>query len=119
MRFEGLFGVTIGPRIDRVRPFAKAAAGFLQVGETPIGFACIAIFPPPLACTLAGGATLPAYELGGGIEINSSSNTFVRIDVADRMLKYPGPVLRSDFTRQEEGFRGHALRVTLGGGLRF
>ena len=119
MRFEGLFGVTVGPRIDRVRPFAKVAAGFLHVGETPIGFACIAIFPPPLACTLAGGATLPAYEIGGGVTIMASSKTFVRIDVADRILKYPGPVLRSDFTRQEEGFRGHALRLTVAGGLRF
>ena len=26
-RFEGLFGVTVGPRIDRIRPFAKVAAG--------------------------------------------------------------------------------------------
>src|SRR5262245_46549996 len=47
-RIEGLFGVTAGPRLHRVRPFAKAAAGFLDVDNTPIAFACIAIFPPPL-----------------------------------------------------------------------
>lgn len=118
-RFEGLFGVTLGPRIGRVRPFVKAGGGFLQIGETPIAFACIAIFPPPLACTLAGGDTLPAFELGGGISIDATSKTFIRIDVADRILKYPGPVLRPDFTASDEGFAGHAMRFTLGGGVRF
>ena len=118
-RFEGLFGVTIGPRLAAVRPFVKAGAGFLQVGDTPIAFACIAIFPPPLACTLAGGATLPSYELGGGVEINAGSNTFVRVDVADRILKYPGPTFRSGFEIEPEGFFGHAVRFTVGGGIRF
>src|SRR5690348_5063230 len=44
-RFEGLFGATIGPQLDRVRPFGKLTAGFLKVGATPGAFACIAIFP--------------------------------------------------------------------------
>src|SRR5436190_15909221 len=35
-RFEGLFGATVGPRLGRIRPFATAAAGFLNVGDTPI-----------------------------------------------------------------------------------
>jgi hypothetical protein len=119
-RFEGLFGVTVGPRVARVRPFAKAGAGFLQVGDTPISFACIAIFPPPLACTLAGGETLAVYEIGGGVEVNASAKTFVRVDVADRMLKYPGPTFRGDFREVEpDGFFGHALRFTIGGGVRF
>ncbi len=57
-RVEGLFGVTAGPRFDRVRLFGKLRAGFLRVGEAPRPFACILIFPPPLACTLAAGHTL-------------------------------------------------------------
>lgn len=119
-RFEGLFGATIGPRLGRVRPFAKAGAGFLQVGETPMAFACVAIFPPPLACTLAGGATMPIYEIGGGVEINASSRTFVRVDIADRILKYPGPTFRGGLSEVElDGFFGHAVRFTLGGGVRF
>jgi hypothetical protein len=118
-RFEGLFGVTIGPRIAAVRPFGKVSAGFLQVGDTPIAFACIAIYPPPLSCALAGGDTLAAYEIGGGVEVNTSSMTFIRADISDRILSYPGPVLRSDFTRSDEGFLGHAIRFTVGGGLRF
>jgi hypothetical protein len=118
-RFEGLFGVTIGPRLGAVRPFAKAGAGFLQIGDTPVAFACIAIFPPPLACTLAGGDTLAAYEIGGGVAVNAGSRTFVRVDVADRMLSYPGPTLRADLSRADDGFVGHALRFTIGGGIRF
>ena len=118
-RIEGLFGATIGPRINRVRPFAKAAAGFLKVAEPPLGFACIAIFPPPLACVMAGGPTLPAYEIGGGIDVSATPRTFFRADIADRILKYPGPTLSRDFSANDEGFLGHAIRFTIGGGIRF
>src|SRR5688572_21413146 len=54
-RFEGLFGVSVGPRINRFRPFVKGAAGFLNSSEAPEPFACIAIFPPPLNCLMAAG----------------------------------------------------------------
>ena len=118
-RVEGLFGVTLGPKIDRVRPFAKAAAGFLKVGAAPRPFPCIAIFPPPLNCTLGTGDTLAAYEIGGGIDIAATSRTFIRVDVADRILKYPGPTFDSNFKIRDQGFLGHALRLTLGGGIRF
>lgn len=118
-RVEGLFGVTAGPRLNRIRPFAKAAAGFLKVGATPGAFACIAIFPPPLACLLAGGATLPAYEFGGGVEINATDRAFFRVDLTDRVLKYPGPSFTANLERRDDGFFGHALGITLGAGLRF
>jgi len=118
-RIEGMFGATVGPRLGRWRPFAKAGAGFLDIGATPRAFVCIAIFPPPLACTLAGGQTLPAYEFGGGIEIDAAAKSFVRVDITDRILKYPGPTFDSHFERHDGGFFGGALRVTLGGGIRF
>ena len=118
-RFEGLFGVTVGPRLDRVRPFVKAAAGFLSVAETPDAFPCIAIFPPPLSCSLATGDTLTAYELGGGVEIDAARSSFIRVDVSDRILTYPGPTLDRDFQVRDEGFLGHALRFTIGAGFRF
>ncbi len=118
-RFEGLFGVTVGPRLHRVRPFAKAAAGFLELGATPGPFVCIAIFPPPLHCALAGGGTLQAYDIGGGVAIDATRRTFLRVDVTDRILKYPGPTFDSKFKVRDEGFLGHALRVTLGAGIRF
>ena len=118
-RFEGLFGATIGPRLGRVRVFGRGAAGFLQVSESPRPFACILIFPPPLACLMAAGQTLPAYDLGGGIELSTSSGTFVRGDVSDRILKYPAPTFRQGLVREDEGFYGHAFRFALSGGFRF
>jgi hypothetical protein len=118
-RFEGLFGATIGPRLSGVRPFAKVSAGFLNVSPSGGAFACIAIFPPPLACLLAGGDTLPAFEIGGGVEIDATSRAFIRVDVADRVLKYPGPTFGPDFEIRDEGFFGHALRLTLGAGFKF
>ena len=120
-RLEGSIGATIGPRIDRVRPFAKVSAGFLKVSPTSGAFACIAIFPPPLACLLAGGSTLPAYEIGGGVEVDAAARTFIRADITDRILRYPGPVFRGFGTEQriDEDFFGGAMKFTLGAGVRF
>jgi len=115
---EGLFGVTAGPSFERVRTFAKARAGFLAFRESSRPIACIAIFPPPLSCTLAAGRTLPALEIGGGTEIELTRRTFVRIDAADRILKYPGPAFSRgrSFT---DGFWRHDFSLTVGGGRRF
>lgn len=118
-RVESLFGATVGPRLNRIRPFAKVASGFLKVGATSGPFVCIAIFPPPLNCALAGGDTVPVFEIGGGVEVDATARTFLRVDIADRILKYPGPTLGPNFEIREEGFFGHALRFTFGGGFRF
>lgn len=118
-RFEGLFGVTVGPQVNRIRPFAKAAAGFLRSSGAPEPFACIAIFPPPLACLMAAGETMAAYEIGGGVEVSTTRTTFLRIDVTDRILEYPGPSFGKNFERIDDAFYGHALRFTIGGGIRF
>lgn len=118
-RFEGLFGVTVGPRLNRIRPFVKAAAGFLDSSEAPAPFPCIAIFPPPLSCVLASGDTLTAFEFGGGVEVSTSDRSFLRVDVTDRMLEYPGPTFTRDFERKDDAFYGHAFRMTIGAGFRF
>ena len=118
-RFEGLFGVTVGPRLNRVRPFAKVAAGFLQTNGTQERIICIAIFPPPLRCSLAADQTLTAFEFGGGVELDLTDRWFVRVDVTDRMLEYPGPTLTPDFEVRDDAFFGHALRFTIGAGFRF
>jgi len=118
-RVEGLFGATVGPTIARIRPFVSAAAGFLNVAATPVSFACVTIFPPPLACLMAGGQTLPAYAIGGGVDISASSHTSLRVDITDRILKYPGPTFDAKFERRDDGFFGGALRFTIGAALRF
>ena len=100
-RFEGLFGATAGATFDRFRPFVRVRPGFVAVQESPEPFACILIFPPPLTCTLASGRTLAAVDLGGGVDIATTARTFVRVDLGDRLVRYPGPVvrLRSDDSR--------------------
>jgi hypothetical protein len=127
-RFEGLFGATVGPRLGRVRPFGKVRPGFVGFEGASEPFACILIFPPPLSCTLAAGETLFALDLGGGIELFTSPRTFVRVDAGDRMVRYPAPVIRGDFSRRGEDaersiendpFFGHDFRFTVGGGMRF
>jgi hypothetical protein len=118
-RVEGLFGATLGPRLGAVRPFAKLRPGFLRFGEAPAPIACILIFPPPLRCTLAGGRTAFALDVGGGVEWFSSGRTFVRVDAGDRIVRYPAPTIDSSGTVRSESFAGHDFRFTVGGGLRF
>jgi hypothetical protein len=118
-RIEGVFGATVGPELTRLRPFAKAAAGFLKVSPTSGAFACIAIFPPPLACLLVGGDTLPVFEMGGGVTFTTTSRTFLRADLGYRFLKYPGPTFDSDFQVRDEGWWAGAPRCSFGAGIRF
>jgi hypothetical protein len=118
-RLEGLFGVTIGPQFDRLRPFAKVRPGFLDYAAVSGGFACIAIYPPPLSCVLAGGKTTFALDLGGGFEYFPSRATFIRVDGSDRMLRYPAPVFDMDRQVRQDPFFAHDFRLSVGGGFRF
>lgn len=118
-RLEGLFGVTVGPRFDRVQPFARLRPGFVSYREAPQPFPCILIFPPPLSCALASGRTLFALDIGGGVEVFATPKTFVRMDAGDRLLKYPGPVFDNNRAAQMKGFFSHDFRFAVGGGLRF
>lgn len=118
-RVEGFFGVTAGPRLAGFRPFAKAAGGFMKVSESAQPIVCLAIFPPPLSCVMAGGPTMAAFEFGGGVELLPTGRALLRLDVTDRVLKYPGPSIDANFETNDEGFWGHALRFTIGAGFRF
>jgi hypothetical protein len=116
-RVEGLFGVTVGPRLGRLRPFAKVRPGFVTFrGSGPT--VCILIFPPPLSCQLAAGRTMFALDIGGGVDVSVGGNGIVRLDASDRMIEYPGPALL-DGQAQQRSFFGHDIRVSAGAGLRF
>jgi hypothetical protein len=67
---------------------------------------------------LASGRTLLAFDIGGGVEMFATPTTFVRVDVGDRVLKYPGPVFDNTRTRQD-AFFSHDVRIAAGAGLRF
>ena len=115
-RIEGLFGVTVGPRLGSVRPFAKLRPGFVTFRGQPV--ACILIFPPPLSCVLAEGHTVFALDIGGGIELFAGPRTFIRVDAGDRLVKYPGPSFRDGRAAQDDFF-SHDFRMSAGVGVRF
>jgi hypothetical protein len=118
-RVEALFGATFGPRYGAFRPFARVRPGLLRIGEAPEPVPCILIFPSPLSCVLAGGKTLFALDVGGGIEVTTTDRTFVRFDIGDRIVRYPGPAIDTEGTVRSEDFTGHDLRIAIGGGYRF
>ena len=115
-RIEGLFGVTLGPRLAGFRPFAKLRPGFVEFRGQPV--VCILIYPPPLSCQLAGGRTVFALDAGGGLEFFAGATTFIRIDAGDRLLKYPGPSFRRGRAAQDSFF-SHDVRMSAGAGVRF
>jgi hypothetical protein len=118
-RLEGLFGATAGATLNRIRPFARVRPGLVTVQQAPEPFACILIYPPPLPCTLAAGRTLLALDVGGGLDIITTPRTFVRVDLGDRLLKYPGPAFDADRSIRERLFFVHEFRVATGAGVRF
>jgi hypothetical protein len=118
-RVEGLFGVTVGPRVGALRPFAKVRPGFVTFSKAAEPIACILIFPPPLSCALASGETVFALDVGGGVELSVGNRTFVRVDAGDRLVRYPGPAFDSDRQIRDDAFFSHDFRFSVGGGLRF
>ncbi len=119
-RVEGLFGATAGVTFGRVRPFVRLRPGFVDVHEAPAPFPCILIYPPPLACALARGRALFALDAGGGVAVTLTPRTFVRVDLGDRLVRYPGPVMEMDPRRiHRDAFFGHDFRFATGAGLRF
>jgi hypothetical protein len=117
-RLEGLFGVTVGPSLGRVRPFASVRPGFAQFRAASEPLACIAIFPPPLSCQLAAGRTLFAVEAGGGVDVPATARTFVRVSIGDRLVRYPGPAFTGGEVRDGGSF-SHDFRFSAGAGWRF
>jgi hypothetical protein len=118
-RVEGLFGMITGVQIGRVAPLVRVRPGFVVIGESPEPLACILIYPPPIACTLAAGRTVFALDLGGGLEVAATSRTFVRVDLGDRAVRYPGPVFDTSRVVRDKPFFSHDFRLAAGAGVRF
>ena len=115
-RIEGLFGVTVGPRLGGIRPFARFRPGFLAFRGRPVP--CILIFPPPLSCQLDG-RTVFALDVGGGAEVFAGTRLLLRVDAGDRLMKYPGPAFRSGGRAVTDDFYSHDFRMSAGAGVRF
>jgi hypothetical protein len=118
-RVEGLFGATVGPRLGRIRPFAKLRPGFLRYRPADGPVACITIFPPPLSCILSAGKTLFAIDVGGGLEWYPTAGAFIRADLGDRIVRFPAPAFDTRGEVHDDSFNGHDLRFAIGAGVRF
>ena len=59
------------------------------------------------------------FEVGGGLELEIAPRTFLRLDIGDRAVKYPGPAFDENLQFQDDDFFGHDLRFAIGGGFRF
>ena len=118
-RTEWSAGVSAGPSLGRWRPFGTVRAGALSYSPAAAPFACILIYPPPLTCALATGATLPMLDLGAGIERHGPGRLFLRLDVTDRAVRYDGPVLTRRRRAEQTGFWSHAPRTAVAVGVGF
>jgi len=88
---EGLFGVRVGKRFDKVGIFAKARPGFLIDSKGDLqpatDRACIAIFPPPIGCFDPVEKRSFALDLGGVIEFYPTKRTIIRVDAGDTIIR--------------------------------
>jgi hypothetical protein len=118
-RVEGFLGLSGGPRFGRHQAYAAVRPGFVRFAEAPEPIACIAIYPPPLVCAIAGGDTVFGLQLGAGAQINPSPRSVVRVEAATLLLRYPGPASTRDRSTLDDALWIHNLRLALSVGLRF
>ncbi len=88
-RTEGFAGLRIGPGVDGTGVYVAARPGFVKFSGPDEPIACPAIFPPTLTCNLAG-RRLFATDLAGGFQF-ASERGLLRLELGDRLLKYPNP----------------------------
>ena len=108
---------SVGPTRARVRPFATAHVGALTYSPATAPFACILIYPPPLTCALAAGATGPVIDIGGGVELRGPGRLFLRFALTDRAVRYDGPVLTRDRQAHQTAFWSHAPKTAFAVGV--
>lgn len=127
-KFQGVFGVKVGQRFDKVGVFAKARPGFVRFERGdyfPVG-GCIAVFPPPLACFQSRATTNFAFDVGGIVEVYPSKNTLIRFDVGDTLIRFDqrNVAATSDVFAVLVAFPApaetkHNLQASVGFGFRF
>lgn len=127
---QGLFGAKAGKRFTNAGLFAKARPGFVRLSRGDYRFGsggCPAVFPPPIACYQPVAKTNFAIDLGGVAELYPSSNTILRFDVGDTIIRFNR---RNAAALSTAGLTGlvvlpvaaetkHNLQVSVGAGFRF
>jgi hypothetical protein len=118
-RFEGFLGARGSIPLGPLRGFAAFRPGFVRLAEAEEPFPCIAIYPPPLACSLQAGRTLLGLQLGAGLELPIGARALARVEFGSLLLRYPGPALTRDGAVTDDSFWRHNGRASLALGLRF
>ena len=119
-RVAGLAGVGVDLVPGPVNASVRARVGFIRFLASDEPFACIAIFPPPLSCTLLAGYTAFAAALGGGVRVPVAADgrLTINVDASDLLIRYDVPAVRPNGERTE-GFISHTPLVTVGLGWTF
>lgn len=90
-KIQGLFGVKVGKRFDKVGIFGKARPGFLYASKGDLqpraNVACIAISPPPAGCSETTSKNSFAFDLGGVVEVYPTKRTIIRFDAGDTIVR--------------------------------
>jgi hypothetical protein len=114
---EGLFGAKAGWRSQKLGMFGKIRPGFIHFREQVQPFPCIAVFPPPLACTL-GRRTEFAMDTGAVVELYVHSRITLRVDAGDTMIRFRGPMYRPRIGASD-GFWSHNFQFGSSVGFAF
>lgn len=91
---QGLFGVKLGRRFDKVGVFGKIRPGFLSSRAIEFrersDIACISIDPPPLGCfeETARRETELAFDIGGVVELYPTNRMIIRFDAGDTIVRF-------------------------------
>jgi hypothetical protein len=91
-KVQGLFGAKAGKRFEKAGIFAKARPGFVRFSRgdfigSPLGI-CPAVFPLPIGCFQPVSRTNFAIDIGGVAELYPSTNTIIRLDAGDTIIRF-------------------------------
>jgi len=117
-----LVGVKSGKRFEKVGLFAKARPGFMRFSKGDLESDPAIFCAPPGGCFKQVSKTSFAVDLGGVVEWYPSTNTIVRFDAGDTIIRFgrrnviapqgPGVVSTSAETK-------HNFQASVGFGYRF
>jgi hypothetical protein len=91
-KVQGLFGAKVGKRFEKAGIFAKARPGFVRFSRgdfigSPLAI-CPAVFPLPIGCFQPVAKTNFAIDIGGVAELYPSTNTIIRLDAGDTIIRF-------------------------------
>ena len=112
---QGLFGVKVGKRLQKVGIFGKARPGFVSFGRAILN-------RDSRATTLQfGRLTHLAFDLGGVLEVYPSRRAVVRFDLGDTVVRYGTQNFVDALGRPSvnQAFTRHNLQFSAGVGFRF